>query len=217
MTTTDDHVGREARGRSRGLRAPAAIVAAAAMAFCGVGAAEPAALAGQATPAPPSEEPAVYSIGPGDVLEVFVWREAELTRNVTVRPDGAITMPLLGDVAAAGRSPSELASDLQERLRRFVETPRVSVGIAEPGSRQFYVVGRVARSGAFPMPTSLSFVQGLALAGGLQEYAKADQILIIRRSAGKTVAIRVDYDNLANGSALNQNRELLPGDTIVVP
>lgn len=155
-----------------------------------------------------------YQIGPADVLQLVVWKEPELTREVTVRLDGRITVPLLGDVLAAGRTPAQLTEDLARGLGRFVETPRVTVGIAQPNSSRFYVVGQVAKPGEFPLPRRTTVLQGLALAGGFRDYAKLDAILIVRQD--QTV-LPVNYKRLEEGKDISQNVLLRPGDTIVVP
>jgi polysaccharide export outer membrane protein len=155
-----------------------------------------------------------YQIGPADVLQLVVWKEPELTREVTVRLDGRITVPLLGDVLAAGRTPTQLTEDLARGLGRFVETPRVTVGIAQPNSSRFYVVGQVAKPGEFPLPRRTTVLQGLALAGGFRDYAKLEAILIVRQD--QTVLL-VNYKKLEEGKDISQNVLLRPGDTIVVP
>jgi len=179
------------------------------------------ATAASAAPSPGQAEAAsgpelTYRIGPGDVLDVFVWKEPELTTTVTVRFDGRITVPLLGDILAAGREPQVLAGEVAERLRQFVDAPHVTIGISQASAR-VYVVGRVATPGAFPFTGPMTALQALALAGGLVEFAKSDSIVIIREQDESPVSIRVDYDRLKNGQELEQNRHLAPGDTIIVP
>lgn len=165
----------------------------------------------------PSPEPLSYIIGAGDVLHLFVWKEPELTRDVTVRLDGKITVPLLGDVEAAGRTPVELGADIGKNLGRFMTTPSVTVGIAQARSARFYVLGEVAKPGDYPFPGGINVLQALALAGGCKEYAKTDRILIIRQEGGTQIVMPVNYKRLASGRDLTQNILLRPGDTIVVP
>jgi len=155
-----------------------------------------------------------YTIGPADVLRIIVWREPDLTLDVTVRVDGMITFPLLGDLQAAGRAPSQLAESLAKGLERFVETPRVSVGVSQANSARFYVVGLVARPGVFPLSSRTTVLQALALAGGLREFAKAESIVIVRED--QTI-VPVNYKRIADGKDVTQNVSLAPGDTIVVP
>ena len=168
---------------------------------------------GQQNPSTARPAP-IYTIGPTDVLQVIVWREPELTRDVTVRFDGMITLPLVGDMQAAGRTPRQLADSLTDGLQRFMEAPRVSVGIAQANSARFYVVGQVTRSGEFPLTSDTRVLQGLALAGGFREFAKTDDIVIVRQDQS---VLQVNYKRIADGKDVSQNVALRPGDTIVVP
>jgi polysaccharide export outer membrane protein len=160
-----------------------------------------------------------YVIGAGDVLQIFVWKEAELTREVTVRVDGKITLPLLGDVEAAGHTPVELAEQMQTALGRFLSSPRVTVGVNQAKSTRFYVLGQVAKPGEYPLGPQMTVLQGLALAGGLREFAKGDGIVIVRHGTPpeKQRLIPVDYSKIKDGKDISQNVALKPGDTIVVP
>jgi len=162
-----------------------------------------------ATPAPPG-----YTIGPADVLQVFVWKEPELTRDVEVRFDGMITVPLLGDLQAAGRTPSELSESLSIGLEKYVESPRVTVGVGKANSARFYVVGQVTKSGEFPLTGRTSVLQGLALAGGFKDFAKTESIVIVRQNQA---VVAVNYKRIADGKDVSQNVLLSPGDTVVVP
>jgi polysaccharide export outer membrane protein len=155
-----------------------------------------------------------YTIGPSDVLQIIVWKEPDLTRDVTVRFDGRITLPLVGDVEAAGRQPGQLADNLAKALSRFVELPRVTVGVLQANSARFYVVGQVSKSGEFPLSGRTTVLQALALAGGFKEFAKTDGIVIVRRDQR---VVPVNYKRIADGSDVSQNVLLGPGDTIVVP
>jgi polysaccharide export outer membrane protein len=158
-----------------------------------------------------------YRIGAGDVLQLFVWKETELTRDVTVRVDGKITIPLLGDVQAAGRTPEQLATEIANGLKRFLAAPQVTISVREAASSKFYVIGKVSKAGAFPIGGRTTLLQALALAGGLQEFAKADRILIVHEGTSDDFAI-VNYKKLETGAELAQNNPFLrPGDTIVVP
>jgi polysaccharide export outer membrane protein len=171
--------------------------------------------------APPTRSPEQvegdYIIGPGDVLQIFVWKEPDLTRDVTVRVDGKITVPLLGDLAAAGRTPQQLGSDLGKALAKFLSTPQVTLGVSQANSSRFYVMGQVNAPGVFPLAGRVSVLQGLALAGGLREFAKSDGIQIIRQSQGTQTFIPVNYKKLEDGRDISQNILLRPGDTILVP
>jgi polysaccharide biosynthesis/export protein len=155
-----------------------------------------------------------YTIGPADVLQIIVWKEPDLTRDVTVRFDGMITVPLLGDVQAAGRTPSAVADAVSKGLERFVQAPRVTVGVSQATSARFYVVGQVQKSGDFPLSGHTTVLQGLALAGGFREFAKTDSIVVIRQN--QTV-VPFNYKRIADGRDASQNVLLSAGDTVVVP
>lgn len=157
-----------------------------------------------------------YTIGPGDALQIFVWKEADLTREVTVRLDGKITVPLLGDVEAGGRTPEQLGGDIASRLRRFFEAPQVTVGLAHASSR-FFVLGQVSKAGAFPLTGRTTLVQALAQAEGFKEFAKLDRVVIIRDEKGDQSFLTVNYKKLEAGNDISQNIVLRPGDTILVP
>jgi polysaccharide export outer membrane protein len=172
--------------------------------------------AAQDSPPPavaPSAAPG-YTIGPSDILQIIVWREPDLTREVTVRFDGMITVPLLGDLQAAGRAPGELAESVAQGLRQYVEAPRVTVGVSQANSARFYVIGQVTKSGEFLLSGHTTVLQGLALAGGFRDFAKTESIVIVRRD--QTV-VQVNYKRIADGRDVSQNVLLLPEDTIVVP
>lgn len=158
-----------------------------------------------------------YQIGPGDVLQIFVWKEAELSKDVTVRLDGRVTVPLLGDVEAAGRSPQQLADELAKSLGKFLESPRVTVGVNQANSTRFYVVGLVGKPGEFPLSGRTTFLQALALAGGFKDFAKTESILVIRQDRTGQNVIPVNYKKLEDGKDMSQNVVLRPGDTILVP
>ena len=165
----------------------------------------------------PSPEPLSYVIGLGDVLELTVWKEPELTRDVTVRLDGKITVPLLGDVDAVGRTPHELGTEIGKNLGRFLTTSSVTVGVARASSARFYVLGQVAKPGDYPFHGRINVLQALALAGGCKEYAKTDDILVIRQDRGLQTVIPVNYKRLESGRELQGNIPLRSGDIIVVP
>jgi polysaccharide export outer membrane protein len=201
------------RARDRTLRAAAGLVALAwSVAIPGgiARAQEPAAKApaGHVAAAP------AYTIGPADTLRVIVWKEPELTLDVTVRIDGMITLPLLGDVEAARRTPNQLAASLAQALERFIETPRVSVAVTQANSAKFYVVGQVTKPGEFTLSSRTTVLQALALAGGFKEFAKTDSIVIVRDDQS---VVPVNYKRIAEGKDVSQNVSIARGDTIVVP
>jgi polysaccharide export outer membrane protein len=163
-----------------------------------------------------SEAP--YLIGEGDALQLFVWKEPELTRDVTVRLDGKITVPLIGDVQAVGHTPEQLGQEIAVGLKRFLSAPQVTLTVKEANGSRFYVIGRVARPGVFPLAGTTTVLQALALSGGLLEFAKADRILVVRKERGTETLLRVDYKKIEAGADMAQNNVVLrPGDTIVVP
>jgi polysaccharide biosynthesis/export protein len=178
------------------------------------------ALAAPQAPAParPEEPKLEYLIGPGDVLQVFVWKEPELSKDVTVRMDGKISVPLLGDMDAAGRSPRQLGAELASAFGRFLSSPQVTLGVSQANSTRFYVLGKVAKPGEFPLTGKVSVLQGLALAGGLLEFAKPESIVVIRQAPqGGQTAIPFNYKRIEEAKDITQNFLLRPGDTIIVP
>lgn len=171
------------------------------------------------TPAPTAagaEDPS-YRIGAQDLLRVDVWREDQLTRTVPVRPDGKITLPLLNDVQAAGMTPMELAGYIREELKKFITNPQVTVSVSEINSRRIYVNGEVSRSGAYPMLPHMTILQALSGSGGFTPFARVKNIYILRMQDGKSVKIPFNYKEAIKGKNPEQNIELQPGDTIVVP
>lgn len=175
---------------------------------------EPALAQGAPTPSAVADEQAGYLIGPADVLKVIVWKEPDLTSESIVRVDGMITVPLIGDVQAAGIRPPDLAGEVKKRLERYVEAPLVTVSVTQANSARFYVVGQVASSGEFPLSGQTTVLQGLALAGGFRDFAKTGDIVIIREDQ---TLISVDYKKIEAGKDASQNVVLVRGDTIVVP
>ncbi len=158
-----------------------------------------------------------YLIGLGDIIEVQVWKEPDLTKKLTVRLDGRISLPLAGDIMAAGRSPEELAKDIGKKLSAFIEEPAVSVTLEQSTSRRYYVIGQIAKAGEYTIDSPISVLQALARAGGFLEWAKKDKIVISRRQNGRETFLPFDYESLIAGKNPNQNIEIAPGDTIVVP
>jgi polysaccharide biosynthesis/export protein len=158
-----------------------------------------------------------YKIGPQDVLRIDVWKEAELTRTVPVRPDGKISLPLLNDVQAAGLTPSQLSSVLTEGLKKFINSPQVTVTVNEINSRRVYVTGEVAHAGAFPLLPNMTVLQALSSSGGFTQFAKTKAIYVLRTEDGKQVKHPFNYKEVLAGRNQDQNILLLPGDVIVVP
>lgn len=158
-----------------------------------------------------------YLIGIGDIIEIQVWHEPDLSRTLTVRLDGRISLPLVGDVDVAGKSTSEIDAYLEKKLAELVTEPAVSVILIESRSQRYYVVGQVAQPGEFPIDSPLTLLQVIARSGGFQEWAKRDQIKVFRREAGKEKMLEFDYDDFVKGRDLKQNILIAPGDTVIVP
>ena len=167
-----------------------------------------------------TEEPvdaSAYVIGAMDVLEIQVWKEPDLSRQVLVRPDGKITLALIGDIQASGMNTLDLKALLTERLRSFVDNPEVTVTLLESRSKNFYIIGKVNRPGTYQLSPNMTVLQALSAAGDLADWADKDSIRIIRRSGEKEEIIPFDYDKVVSGKKLEQNILLQPNDTIVVP
>ena len=162
-------------------------------------------------------EPSPYLIGPTDVLNIYVWKEPELTQDVTVLPDGKITFPLIGEIQAEGRTVTELKQDITEKLKDYVTAPEVTVVVRQINSRRVYTIGKVGRQGPFPLVPNMTVLQALSTAGGFAEWADEKRVLIIRREGDKEVQIRFNYKDYISGKNLDQNILLKPNDTIVVP
>jgi polysaccharide export outer membrane protein len=161
--------------------------------------------------------PAGYLIGPDDVLAVVYWREKELSADVIVRPDGMISLPLLNDIRAQGLTPEQLRAALTTAASKFVEEPTVTVVVKVINSRKVFVTGQVGKPGPYQLNGSSTVMQMLAMAGGLAEYAKKSKIMVLRTEGGKSVALPFNYEEVMAGKRLQQNVELRPGDTVVVP
>jgi polysaccharide export outer membrane protein len=168
--------------------------------------------AAQAAAADPS-----YIIGADDVLDISVWKEPDVSRSVPVRPDGKISLPLVSDVQAAGLTPSQLAADLTTRLKKFLNDPQVTVIVTAINSRRIYIVGEVARPGAFPLLPNMTVLQALADAGGFTTFANTKKIHILRMINGKQTEFPFEYREVLEGNKTSENITLLPGDEIVVP
>lgn len=157
-----------------------------------------------------------YVIGSQDVLDISVWKEAELTRVVPVRPDGKISLPLLNDVQAAGLTPMQLAADLTLKLKRFVAAPRVTVVVTQMNSQRVYVLGEVVHTGPVLLIPGMTVLQALATSG-FSQFANTKAIYILRSERGDQQRLPFNYKQVVRGEAMDQNIVLKPGDTIVVP
>lgn len=161
--------------------------------------------------------PEAYVIGPEDVLGILFWRDTEMTGDVTVRPDGMVTLPLLGDIQAAGLSPDALTKVIEEAASKFQQDPSVTIVVRQINSRKVFITGQVTNPGAFPLTGPRTVMQLIALAGGLTEYADKKNITIMRLEKGRQVVFKFNYNDVARGKALTQNIVLQPGDTVIVP
>ena len=179
----------------------------------------PAAPARPAAPVAPAGVvlPPDYVIGPDDVLTVVFWREKDLSSEVTVRPDGRISIPLLQDVDAAGLTPEQLRDKLNLQAVRFVEDPNVTVVVKEIHSRRVYITGQVAKPGPYLLTSRATIVQLIAMAGGLLEFADSKNVILIRTENATPVSYRFNYKEVLDRKNLKQNLDLKPGDTVIVP
>ena len=158
-----------------------------------------------------------YVIGAQDVLDINVWKEAELTRVVPVRPDGKISMPLLNDVQAAGLTPMTLAANITASLKKFVSDPQVTIVVTQINSQRIYILGEIARPGAFPLLPGMTMLEGLSSAGGFTQFANTKKIYLLRKVDGKMEKYPFNYKDVIHGKTPEQNVALKAGDTIVVP
>ena len=157
-----------------------------------------------------------YVIGADDSLHISVWKEPDLSESLPVRPDGKISMPLLGDVTAAGMTPTELGNSITEKLRKFIADPRVTVVVAAMNSRRIFVTGEVTHPGAMPLLPHMTVLQALASAGFTQ-FAKVKGIYLLRNENGTQTKLAFNYKDVVRGKHPEENIELRPGDTVVVP
>ncbi len=159
-----------------------------------------------------------YLLGPEDVIEVLVWKDESLTRTVTVRPDGKISLPLIGEVQAAGLTPAEISSIVRHRLQKFYkEPPEVSVVVTGINSVSVFILGEVVTPGKQILRRETTLLQGLSLVGGFKEFADKDHILLIRKEGFNEQRILIRYKDIIKGKHPEKNYWLKAGDTIVVP
>ncbi|MGB6383726.1 MAG: polysaccharide biosynthesis/export family protein [Terriglobales bacterium] len=169
-----------------------------------------------ATDTPSSQGTPEYIIGPEDVLHIAVWKEADLTATLPVRPDGKISLPLLDDVQASGLTPKQLAVSVTEKLKKYIADPRVTVVVTAINSKRVYLTGEVLHSGAMPMLPNMTVLQALSSAG-ISQFANTKRIYVLRTQNGKQEKLPVNYRKLVKGELIDENYLLQPGDTIVVP
>ncbi len=179
--------------------------------------AEPAKQATSTATSPIAANDPDYKIGPQDVLTINVWKEPDVSREVPVRPDGKISLPLLNDVEAAGLTPMQLANALTENLKKFISSPQVTVIVKEINSRRVYVIGEVVRAGTFPLLPKMTVLQIVSSCGGFTQFANPKKIYVLRTKDGKQTKLPFNYKDVVSGKNPEQNIELEPGDTVVVP
>jgi len=158
-----------------------------------------------------------YVIGSDDILSVVFWRDKELTAEVTVRPDGNISIPLINDVHAAGLTPAQLKDRIAEEAKKYIEDPTVTVVVKEIKSRKVFITGEVRKPGPYALTSDMTVLQLISIAGGLADYAKPEKISIVRNENGKAQSFRFNYKEVLEGRKLPQNIALKPGDTVIVP
>ncbi|MGQ0735862.1 MAG: polysaccharide biosynthesis/export family protein [Acidobacteriota bacterium] len=163
------------------------------------------------------ETPPDYLIGPDDVLTIVFWREKDMTTEVSVRPDGRITLPLLNEIKAAGLTPEQLRKNINDAAERYFTEPTVAVVVKQINSRKVFITGQVAKPGVYPLTSPISVLQLLTIAGGVLEYADEKHITVLRTENGRPMSYRFNYDEVKKRRNLRQNIELKPGDTVVVP
>ncbi len=169
-----------------------------------------------AADAPPSRDP--YRVSPGDVLQISVWKEEDLQREMLVNPDGHFAFPLAGDMLAEGKTVEEIRQELTEKLSRFIPEVVVTVAAVQLNGNKVYVIGQVNRPGEFVMNRATDVMQAISIAGGPTTFAGLDDIVILRRGEqGSQVAIPFRYGDVQKGQKLDQNIILRAGDTVVVP
>ena len=159
-----------------------------------------------------------FIIGNDDILAINVWKEPDISRSIPVRSDGKISLPLVGEVQAAGRTPLKLEQEIAGKLRNYISEPEVTVMVQQINSEKFNILGQVARPGAYPLTNSATVLDAIAIAGGFRDFAKQKSIYILRQnSGGGETRIPFNYKDVVKGKNPEQNIKLEPRDTIVVP
>lgn len=158
-----------------------------------------------------------YQIGPEDLLEISVWKEEGLKKEVLVRPDGGLSFPLIGEVQAAGKTAGQLKKEIAQRLEKFIPDPVVSIALLKVVGNKIYVIGKVNRPGEFPAGRYVDVLQALSMANGLTPFAAENSIKVLRKEGGKDIVFPFRYSDVKNGENLEQNIQLKGGDVVVVP
>lgn len=158
-----------------------------------------------------------YLLGPEDAIEISVWKEPDLTRQLVVRPDGKITYPLIGEVQASGRTVKQLQDEIAKRLEKYVTDAHVTVILLKAQNYKIYVTGKVNRPGDFVIGKPVNVMQAISMAGGLTPFASPGSIVVLRNVGGREETYPFNYKDVARGLMMEQNRTLLPGDVVIVP
>lgn len=159
-----------------------------------------------------------FVIGNDDVLAISVWKEAELTKSIPVRSDGKISLPLVGELQATGRTPRQLENEITEKLKNFITTPEVTVVVEKVNSRKYNVLGEVTKPGSYPLTTETTIMDAIAAAGGFRDFAKKSGVYVLRKSpSGQESHLKFNYKDFIKGNNSAQNVKLEPNDTIIVP
>jgi polysaccharide biosynthesis/export protein len=161
--------------------------------------------------------PASYLIGANDVLSILFWNDKNMSADVTVRPDGKISLPLLNDLQAAGYTPDQLRAKLIEAASKYIEDPNATVVVKEIHSRNVFITGNVAKPGTYSLVSEMNVLQLIAMAGGLLEYSDAKNVVVIRKENGRDQGHKFNYKDVVRQKHMEQNIVLKPGDTVVVP
>ncbi len=169
------------------------------------------------TPLSHDDVPVAYLIGAGDVLDISIWKEDGLEREVLVRPDGGIDFPLVGELQAGGKTTEELQAEIKKKIKRFITDAVVTVSLKQIYGNTIYVLGKVARPGQYVAKHYMDITQALAMAGGLTPYAAAGSIKVLRRRGAKQKVFKFDYSDIEDGENLEQNIVLKNGDVVIVP
>jgi len=158
-----------------------------------------------------------YNVNTGDAIEVSVWKEPDLTKTIVVRPDGKFTFPLAGEIVAAGRTVTQIQTDITSRLQKFIPEPVVTAAITALEGNRVYVIGQVNKPGSYVMNPRLNVLQALSMAGGMTAFAGTNDIIVLRGTGGKQRVMQFHYGEVSKGRNLEQNVALEAGDVVVVP
>jgi polysaccharide export outer membrane protein len=177
-----------------------------------------AATAAKPVPSATGVRPDSYVIGAEDVLSVYVWKEPDMSKTVPVRPDGMISLPLVGEIKASGYTPVQLQEVLAEAMKKLISDPQVTVVVEKVSSLSFNIVGEIGRPGYYPLTRRMTVLDAIAMAGGFKDFAKTKKVYVLRTAAnGTQERLPFNYKDVINGKNQQQNIELQPRDTIVVP